>query len=222
MSSSRFPNESDEYRASRDALLTAEADLRAAVERVAALRRQLPMGGALKEDYAFTGLDQSGAATPVRFSELFAPGKDSLFLYGMMFSEAMENPCPMCSSFLDALDGNARHIGVRINLAVVAKSPIERIAAYAEKRGWRYLRLLSSAGTTYQRDYLAESESGGQMPMANVFVKRDGGVHHFWGSELLYAPSEGHPRHIDMMWPLWNVLDVTPDGRGSANPALWV
>jgi predicted dithiol-disulfide oxidoreductase (DUF899 family) len=27
-------------------------------------------------------------------------------------------------------------------------------------------------------------------------------------------PGQNH-RHVDMMWPLWNVLDATPEGRGT-------
>jgi predicted dithiol-disulfide oxidoreductase (DUF899 family) len=53
--------------------------------------------------------------------------------------------------------------------------------------------------------------------MANVFVQKDGAIHHAWGSEMLYAESaEGQDtRHIDTLWPLWNVLDLTPGGRGA-------
>ncbi len=106
--------------------------------------------------------------------------------------------------------------------AVVARSPIERIAEYAKRRGWRHLRLLSAADNNYAQDYLMENEDGGQMPMANVFVRRDGQVHHFWGSEMLFAGGQGDPRHMDTMWPLWNVLDTVPEGRGTSwYPPLW-
>ncbi|MGZ8830565.1 MAG: DUF899 family protein, partial [Thermoanaerobaculia bacterium] len=84
------------------------------------------------------------------------------------------------------------------------------------ERGWRNLRLLSSANNTYNRDYHAENEKGGQMPVLNVFVRRDGRIHHFYGTELLYVPPEPGQdgRHVDMIWPLWNLFDVTPEGRG--------
>jgi predicted dithiol-disulfide oxidoreductase (DUF899 family) len=128
----------------------------------------------------------------------------------------MEVPCPMCTAMLDSLNGSAPHIAQRANLVVVAKSPIHRIRAFARGRGWRNLRLLSSADNSYNRDYHGEDEKGAQFPMLNVFVKSGGAVRHFWASELLFAPSEPgqNPRHVDLIWPLWNVLDFTPEGRG--------
>lgn len=206
----KFPNESAAYRRSRNRLLAAEVELRRQVEKVAAMRRKLPAGGKLAQDYAF-----DSEAGKVRLSELFERG-DTLVAYSFMFGPKMAQACPMCTAFLDALDGNARHVAQRANLVVVAKSPIERILEYATGRGWRNLRLLSSAGNSYNRDYYGEDERGAQWPMMNVFV-RNGGVRHFWGSELAFAkPAKGQdPRHIDMMWPLWNVLDLTPEGRGA-------
>jgi predicted dithiol-disulfide oxidoreductase (DUF899 family) len=210
----RFPNESPKYRAARDALLATEAELRDQVERVAAQRRALPLGGRLEQDYAFNEI-VGGASRTVKLSALFDPGKDTLFLYSFMYGPDAKQPCPLCTSFLDALDAQVQHIGQRISVAVVAKSPIERINEFASGRGWKRLRLVSAAGTTYQRDYFGENAEGNQWPMANVFVRKDGDVHHFWGSELLYVDTEGDSRHIDLLWPLWNVLDLTPAGRGA-------
>jgi predicted dithiol-disulfide oxidoreductase (DUF899 family) len=209
-----FPNESTEYRKARDELLKAEVDLRAQIERVAGMRRELPLGGLVEEDYAFDEIDDDGQVKTVRFSELFENSKTSLFVYSFMYGPNMENPCPMCSSIIDGLNGNARHVTERVNLAVVARSPIDRIMAFAKERGWVNLRLLSCANNSYRSDYFGEDAEGNQMPMANVFVKKDGSIHHFWGSDMLYANLEGQPRHVDLLWPLWNVLDTTPEGRG--------
>ncbi|HXR87576.1 MAG TPA: DUF899 family protein [Stellaceae bacterium] len=220
-SSIRFPNESAAYRRARDKLLAAEHALRREVESVAALRRRLPPGGTIPEDYVFEEIARDlGAHTTeqVRLSELFALPQASLVLYSFMYGPDMAAPCPMCTSILDALDGEAPHIAERINFAVVAKSPIERICDLAQERGWRNLRLLSSAGTSYNRDYHGETASGAQMPCLNVFEKRSGHVHHFTASELLYAKPDrnmGH-RHVDMVWPLWNVFDFTREGRGAS------
>jgi predicted dithiol-disulfide oxidoreductase (DUF899 family) len=214
MSELTFPNETDEYRASRDKLLKGEIDLRAQVEHVAAMRRALPRGGVLREDYVFEELTGDGQVRGVKLSELFEGSKDSLFLYNFMYGPRMAKPCPMCSSIIDGLNGNARHISLRINLAVVARSPIERILAFAKARGWNNVRLLSSARNTYNADYFGETAEGDQYPMANVFRRRDGVIYHFWGTEMLYSRPEGEQRHMDMMWPLWNVFDATPEGRG--------
>ncbi len=153
----------------------------------------------------------------MKLSQLFAPGKDSLFIYGYMFGPQAKQPCPLCTSMLDGLDGNAPHITQRVNLAVAARSPIERIVEVASARGWRNLRLLSSANNSFQSDYHAEDAEGNQWPMANVFVRRDGAIHHFWGSELLFEKyAGGDMRHVDLLWPLWNVFDLTPEGRGDS------
>ena len=208
----QFPNESEEYRAARNALLESEKELRRNIESVAAQRRQLPPGGEVPEDYAFD--DANGK---VRMSELFAPEKDTLVLYNYMYGPSMPEPCVSCTSILDALDGESPHIVQRVNFAVVAKSPFERINAVARDRGWRNLRLLSSASNTYNRDYRGEHVTGAQMPMLNVFTRSDGRIRHRYGTELLFAPSEPGQdgRHVDMIWPLWNMFDFTPDGRGT-------
>ena len=83
--STAFPGESAEYRAARDRLLEQEIELRRAMEAVAAARRELPPGGPIPEDYVFQGAGADGSPTDVRLSELFAPGKDSLVIYSMMF-----------------------------------------------------------------------------------------------------------------------------------------
>ena len=102
-----------------------------------------------------------------------------------------------------------------MNFVVVAKSPLQRILTFAKERGWRRLRLLSSAGNSYNRDYLGETPEGHQMPMLNVFHRDGETIRHFWGSELLYAPTDPGqgPRHNGTLEPLWNLFDLTPEGR---------
>lgn len=212
----RFPGESEEYRAARDELLAAEADLRERAERVANLRRTLPLGGEV-EDFAFEeGAGEGGETRTTRLSELFEGRKDSLILFSLMFDSRMERPCSSCISLLDGLDGAARHARQRVNLAVIAKSPVPRIQGVARDRGWRNLRLLSSAKCSYNRDYHAESTDGTQLPAINVFVRRRDRIHHFYNTELLYAPPEDGQgtRHADSLWPLWSLFDMTPEGRG--------
>ena len=217
LSSQRFPNETAEYRRARNRLLKAEIALREQVESVAALRRKLPVGGVIPEDYLFEEPVDVMGTRRVRFSELFGQGKDTLILYSYMYGPAMAQPCPMCTSIIDSLDGAAVHVSQRANIAVVAKSPLPRILTFARERGWRHLKFLSSAGSSYNHDYFGEDAEGRQQPALNVFVKRNGKVRHYWGSELMFvkAGKGQHPRHVDMIWPLWNLLDLTPEGRGS-------
>ncbi len=217
----RFPGESAQYRSTRDNLLEAELDLRKRLEDVAALRRSLPLGGPVKEDYVFEeggpDFDDLEARRPVRLSELFREGKDSLILYSFMYGPQMERACPMCTSILDGLNGSVPHALERTNVAVVAKSPIQRIRTFARERGWRNLRLVSSAHNSFNTDYRGETSDGGQIPALNVFVRRGGEVYHFYNTELLYTQSNPgeDPRHVDLIWPLWNLFDLTPEGRGT-------
>jgi len=215
----RFPGESEPYRAARNELLRAEMELRRRLEDVAALRRKLPLGGRIPQDYVF---DEDAPDLPdttvrqTRLSQLFAPGKDTLLLYSYMFGPRKAEPCVSCTSILDGLNGTAPHVMQRVNFAVVAKAPLERIRQFARERGWRNLRLLSSANNTYNRDYFGEGPDGAQWPSLNVFVRRNSAIHHFWPSELLFAPRDPGQdgRHVDLIWPLWNVFDFTPEGRG--------
>lgn len=210
----RFPGESDEYREARNKLLKAEIELRENIEKVAALRRQLPMGGKVEQDYMFEGLN-NGELQEFKLSDLFQNGKDTLIIYSFMYGPKMENPCPACTAIIDGFNGFIHHLEQRVNFAVVAKSLIQRIVDFAETRNWKGLHLLSSEKNSFNSDYFAETSEGSQMPMCDVFVRKEDGIYHFWGSELLYAPSEGHPRHMDLMWPIWNFLDLTPEGRGT-------
>jgi predicted dithiol-disulfide oxidoreductase (DUF899 family) len=214
----RFPNETSAYREARNDLLQAEIDLRRQVEAVAALRRALPPGGMVSEDYLF---EEGDPPSQVRLSELFA-GHETLIAYSFMYGPSMSEPCPSCSSMLDSLDRQARFLRERVGLAVVARSPIARILAFAGARGWRDLRLVSAAGNTYAQDYFAETPDGAQRPIMNVFSRRDGAIRHVWASELAFAPPETgqDPRHIDLLWPLWDVLDLTPEGRGDYRRSL--
>jgi predicted dithiol-disulfide oxidoreductase (DUF899 family) len=214
-----FPGETALYREARNRLLDQEAELRRVTEAVAAARRNLPPGGVVPQDYVFQTAGADERPVGVRLSELFARGKDSLVIYNMMFPRALDEdlPCPSCTQFLDSFDGAAGHAAQRINVAVVAKTDLPRLLEHAKRRGWHRVRLLSSATNTYNRDYHGETADGAQMPMTNVF-RRDGGtIRHFWGSELLYAPSEPgqDPRHGDTLEPLWNLFDLTPEGRGT-------
>jgi predicted dithiol-disulfide oxidoreductase (DUF899 family) len=224
----RFPGESASYREVREDLLEREIELRRSMEAVAAARRELPPGGPVPEDYVF-----AGAGGEVRMSELFAPGRESLLIYSFMFPRdpgddrpgpatgqtaslpLHEGPCPSCVSLLDQLDGAIAHAAPLLNFAVVAKAPIERVLTFGEERDWRSLRLLSSAANAYNRDYHGETEEGDQRPMLNVFHRDGETIRHFWASELMFAPADADQdwRHVGTIEPLWNLLDLTREGR---------
>jgi predicted dithiol-disulfide oxidoreductase (DUF899 family) len=228
----RFPGESVEYRAARDLLLRQEVQLRRAMEDVAAARRALPPGGLVPRDYVFQG---AGEPTEVRLSELFSPGNDIVVVYSYMFPRdpgddrpgpdsgesarlpLAAGPCPSCTALLDQLEGAMEHLSPHVDFVVVARAPLAHLLTFAKERGWRRLRLLSCAGTTFSRDYHAETAAGAPSPMLNVF-RRDGTeIRHFWGSELFYQPTEPgqDTRHVGTIEPVWNIFDLTPNGRGA-------
>ena len=143
----RFPNESIEYRRARQALLTEEIELRRHIERVAEQRRALPRGGEVTGDYRFIG--EHGETD---FAGLFGD-KQTLVIYSWMYGPQRERPCPMCTSLLSAWDGEARDVEQNAALAVIARSPIERLTAFKRERGWRHLKIYSDANGHFSRDY---------------------------------------------------------------------
>jgi predicted dithiol-disulfide oxidoreductase (DUF899 family) len=224
-----FPGESSEYRRARNELLEDEAALKRLSDQVAAKRRALPTGGLISEDYVF---ESAADGSKVRFSELFAPGKNSLVIYNMMFPRwtedqragapegktaelpLVEQPCPSCTSVVDGLEGAAFHLTERTNLVVIAKTSADRLGTYAKERGWRNVRLLSSRNNTFNRDYHAETPDGEQLAVLHVFLRDQDGIRHHWASEGIFTRGDTSP--LDPVWAIYGVLDLTREGRGDS------
>lgn len=204
-----YPNDSAEYRQARTALLAEEIELRRHIERVAEQRRALPLGGEAR-DYQFR--DENGKT--LAFGDLF--GKhDTLVSYFWMFGPQRERPCPMCTAMVGGLDIPSRDISQRVAVAIFGRSPVERQLAFARERGWRHLKFYQTVGDDLARDYRALADNGDEWPTFDVWVKRNGRVYHFWGSELGGTSDPGQdPRGAPDPTPLWNILDLTPGGRG--------
>jgi predicted dithiol-disulfide oxidoreductase (DUF899 family) len=236
-----FPNESPEYRRARSELVKREVALRREMEAVAAQLRALPSGGEVPTDYVFDCIGASGKPSKVRLSELFRGG-DTLMLYHYMFPRHVqdnrpgpstgatatlplsEGPCPSCTALIDMWESAMPHFaGLGGNLAVVAKAPIERVAAFARDKGWKHIRLLSAANNNFKRDYHGEDESGQQAPIMTVFRRSpDGIIRLHWASELLFEPSDPgqDPRHMGTVEPVWTLFDLTPGGRPNAEEQI--
>jgi predicted dithiol-disulfide oxidoreductase (DUF899 family) len=211
LSKVRFPNESAEYRRARQALLAEEIELRRHLERVAEQRRALPPGGPVVKNYRFQG--ESG---PASCADLFGD-KQTLLVYSYMFGPQRARPCPMCTSMLSALDGETLDLEQRVALAVIARSPIERLVAFKKERGWRNLKLYSDTSQEFSRDYHAIAPDGGDDANLNVFTRIDGTIRHFWSGEMgpESADPGQDPRGAPDLMPLWTLLDFTPQGRGT-------
>jgi predicted dithiol-disulfide oxidoreductase (DUF899 family) len=212
----RFPNETADYREARARLLQREIELRRSMESVARERRLLPDGGLIPEDYLFEAFDERGHPVKVRFTDLFLPGRDTLAIYSYMFGPDSAEPSRMCTPLLDALNGVAEHVQQRVALVAVAESPAGRLAAFAKERGWWRLRLVSAAGNSYNRDYHGKLENGSDTTILNVFRRKNGETRHFWASELCAGPCDNgqDARGLDLINPIYNMFDLTPDGRG--------
>jgi predicted dithiol-disulfide oxidoreductase (DUF899 family) len=210
-STMRFPNESPEYRKARNTLLAEEIELRRHIERVAELRRSLPPGGKVTKQYRFDG--EHG---PLVLADLFGD-KQTLVTYSYMFGPQRERPCPMCTSLLSAWDGEARDVEQRIALAVIARSPIGKLIAFKNERGWQSLKLYSDTSGEFSRDYHALSPKGEEGPALNVFERRDGMIRHFWSGEMgpESADPGQDPRGAPDLMPIWTILDSTREGRAT-------
>lgn len=204
-----FPNESAGYRKSRNALIVEEIELRRAIERVAAHRRTLPVGGEIPKDFEF-----SGEKGTIHFSELFGD-KDTLLVYSMMYGPQRKGPCPMCTSFLNSWNGTAINLRQRVAVVVTARSPIDRLVQYKAQRGYTNLPFVSDSSGDYTRTYVNPDDA--DVPGFSVFTKRDGKIHHFYSGELSgeMADPGQDPRGAPDADPLWLMLDMTPDGRGA-------
>ena len=206
----RHPNESDEYRRARQDLLVEEIELRRHAERVAVQRRSLPPGGEVGREYQFVAEDGSD----VTLTDLFGE-HDTLVVYSYMFGPQREGPCPMCTSLMGGLDHKIADIRQRVAIAFTARSPIERLVAAKQARGWSDLPVYSDPSGDYTRDYVTAEDD--DMPAYNVFSRRDGVVRHFWSDEVtgeMADPGED-PRGAVEMDALWLVLDTVPEGRGT-------
>lgn len=217
MHDKRFPNESTDYRDKRNALLKREHALRLEIEAVAKQRRDLPPGGALKSDYVFEEVSfTDGATESICFSDLFGD-KENLIVYSYMYGPDWNTPCPSCTSVIDGLNAASRHVRQQAELVVVGKASAKQLHEIAVERHWNDLRLLSSLDNDYTRDYLSQpgSSTKALMPLINVFRRDASVIRHTWGSETLWVSNVGgaEPRHVDLIWPMWGLLDMTASGR---------
>jgi predicted dithiol-disulfide oxidoreductase (DUF899 family) len=211
-------NESDEYLAKREELRLAEIESMRLRERVAELRRQLPRGSRVR-DYEFeegpSNLDEGDTPTrTVRLSELFTAPNRSVVIYHFMYGKKQTTPCPMCTAWIDGLNGVAHHVAQNVDVAIVAAADPATLRKFARTRGWDNLRLLSCGGSTFKYDFGSEDREGNQDSTISVFTRdSDSTLRHFYSSHPRMA-SDIKERGIDLLTPIWNILDLTPQGRG--------
>jgi predicted dithiol-disulfide oxidoreductase (DUF899 family) len=219
-----LPNESPEYLAKREEVRLAEIELMKQRERVAELRRAMPKGATLPDYEFFEGPasldDGDEPVTSVRLSELFTAPDRSLVIYQFMFGKKQTSPCPMCTAWIDSWNGVAHHLAQNVDLAIVAAADPSMLRAHARSRGWNRLRLLSAGNSTFKYDLGSEDAEGNQDSTISVFTKdSDGTLRHFYSVHPGIAP-DIKERGIDEWNPIWNVMDMTPQGRGTFYASL--
>jgi predicted dithiol-disulfide oxidoreductase (DUF899 family) len=219
-----LPSESAEYLSKREALRLAEIALMNQRERVAELRRQLPPGAALKDYELLEGpasLEKGDEPVKkVRLSELFTAPDRALVIYQFMYGKKQTKPCPMCTSWLDSFNGIAHHLAQNVDLGVVAAADLPTLRAHARDRGWHRLRLLSAGESSFKYDLGSEDAEGNQDSTISVFtLDKNGMVRHFYSVHPRLA-DDIETRGIDEYNPIWNVLDLTPRGRGDWDASL--
>ena len=219
-----LPNESPEYLLARERVRLAEIELMRQRERVAELRRRMPKGATI-QDYEFlegpASLDESDEpVSRVRLSELFTAPDRSLVIYHLMFGKKQTRPCPMCTAWIDAFNGVAPHLAQNIDFAIVAAADSATLRAHARDRGWDRLRLLSAGESTFKLDLGSEDQDGNQDSQISVFTKEsDGTLRHFYSAHPRLG-EDIKERGIDELNPTWNILDLTPAGRGTFYASL--
>lgn len=207
-----FPGESDAYRKARKVLLEEEIEFRRQMTRLVEHRRALPEGPVIEKDYRF--LDANGAG--LGLIDLFGD-KDTLVTYFWMYGPQRARPCPMCTNWLGAVNGNAADIKQRVALKILGRSPVERQLAFAQERGWRDLDFVQTVGDDYAEDLGLINKDGSENPALVVFKRNDDKVRLFWASEMTgeMADPGQDPRDAPDIASLWSILDLTPGGRGT-------
>ncbi|MER6989586.1 DUF899 family protein [Saccharopolyspora hirsuta] len=224
MRQTNLAGETAEYVRAREELREAEIELMRHREQVADQRRRLPLGPVV-DDYAFEEgpADLDAGDEPVRevrLSELFTGPDRDLVVYHLMYGKAQTEPCPMCTMWVDGFNGVAHHLGRNVDFAIVAAADLPALREHARNRGWSGLRLLSAAKSTFKRDLASEDEEGGQDSAVSVFTRDgSGAVRHVYSAHPRMS-EEIDERGIDLLTPVWHVLDLTPRGRGDWYPTL--
>jgi predicted dithiol-disulfide oxidoreductase (DUF899 family) len=220
----RLAGETADYLAAREDLRQAEIELMRHREKVAAQRRALPQGPPV-DDYTFIEgpADLDAGDAPVRevtLSGLFtAPGRP-LIVYHLMYGKLQTGPCPMCTLWLDGLNGIAHHVARNADFAIAAAADPPALRQHARNRGWDRLRLLSCGDSTFKYDLGSEDKDGWQDSTVSVFTRDgDGTVRHSYSAHPRLA-DDIQERGIDLLAPVWHLLDLTPRGRGGWYPNL--
>ncbi|KQZ33981.1 thioredoxin family protein [Caulobacter sp. Root1472] len=215
----------EEWLEARKALLAHEKEETRLRDRNAAERLALPW---VKVDKAYAFDTPSGRKT---LAELF-DGRSQLVVYHFMLPPEWKAGCPGCSFLADHLDGTLPHLNHHdVTLIAVARAPLDKIAAYKARMGWKFPWASSfesdfnydfgvsftpqtiAAGATY--NFEPVGEDAGESPGMSTFYKDEAGqVFHTYSS---------YGRGGEELIGTYMVLDRAPLGRNeSGNMGDWM
>src|SRR5262249_36785274 len=142
--------------------------------------------GAEVADYVFQEgpRDLNAGDAPIRavcLSDLFTGPGRAVVVYHFMYGKRNTTACPMCTMWIDAFNGIARHLAQNVDFAILAAADPATLRAYARLRGWHTLRLLSAGASTFKYDFRSENAEGNQDSALSVFTRDvQGRLRHFY------------------------------------------
>src|SRR5277367_6495416 len=136
----------EDWLVARQAHLAREKEFTRLRDQLSRERRTLPWVK-IDKPYRFEGPD--GAES---LADLFGPRRQ-LIVYHFMLGPTWQEGCKSCSFWADNFDGIDVHLAHRdTTLLLVSRAPLDRIAAFKQRMGWR-IKWVSSFGNDFNRDY---------------------------------------------------------------------
>lgn len=144
---------------------------------------------------------KGAAGKQVKLSSLFGKKKDMILIHNM------GKRCPYCTMWADGFNGIRHHLENRAAFVVVSPDSPATQKKFAQNRGWKF-KMLSSQGTSFNRDMGFEGKNGDPWPGVSVFQKdRQGKILRV--SKDSFGPGDDY-------CTVWHLFDLLPDG-----PAGW-
>ncbi|MGN7100198.1 DUF899 domain-containing protein [Ralstonia holmesii] len=217
----------DEWLIRRRALLAREKGVIHLRDAVNAERQALPW---VKVDTEYVFESSEGKKT---LAELF-DGRSQLVVYHFMFGPDWDAGCPGCSFFSDHVGGMLTHLNHHdVTLVAVSRAPMDKIAAYKKRMGWRF-PWVSSFDTTFNHDYrvsFSQDElASGSVDYNYTATPREEAHDELPGLSAFYRDETGavfhtystYARGLEDMVGTLLLLDRAPLGRNEAGPLSWV
>jgi len=217
----------EEWTEARKALLAREKEETRLRDAVNAERLALPWV-LVDKDYRFQTPEGEKS-----LGDLFA-GRRQLLVYHFMLGPGWQAGCVGCSFVADHFDVTLPHLNHHdVTLVTVSRAPLDEIAAYQRRMGWRF-PWVSSNGSDFNYDYhvsftpeqmagetveynfrdLATDKVDSEQPGLSAFWRDpDGSIYHCYSS---------YERGVETLLGSFMILDRAPLGRNEHGIMNWV